>query len=371
MTKYTATLLSNTIRYKEDLGGLSEMTGKYTLASQTSKVDVLYRFVNGNLTWCLVSLQEGAPEYSQRSSDNLAIGTNFLEKYQAFSGDSALQAMRNILSTVDVKANTTKTSGNLKLTLTVSLSSYSLNWMNTFNGATFSGLGVTFQNGGFISFIDDRSYVQIGSIEVNVSQEQAVTMSLVHAENFSYTFQGQKIENLTVRQNMTAAELLTKSKEKPLLLYPYWKVTCPLENLYPGFVSMVVVEMWADTGKVFDVYPLGIGGGDLPEESSTPQPSAPQSSLTPSAEPSQSSSVSILPNPSTSPEPSAPVSPLLTIQPSSTAPPTASPSLQPADNSGDQKNVDSTLLIAVAAVCAGVVVAVSVAFALGRRLRQV
>ena len=310
VAKYDTKLVIGPITdHPEGYGGLVETHGLFSLSSETNTLEVSFGFINGTLTSCHMYIRDGQPLYSEPKSSNMRGSVSgFLQRYQLRTGDSAVPAMQSILGTVDIAKNSTTISGNLKLDVSIkpwtdTSLNYFFKWSNIYNGAVFSAFGVSFINDDFCDFGDDRSFVQIGSTEVNVPKQEAMSMGLEYAKNFSYTLNGEKIENLSIRENAITAELLTKAKDKPLVLYPYWMVTYPLGDLYPGFVSMIMVEIWADTGKVIDVYPLGIGGGDLPGQSPTAQPSS-----TPSAEPSQSPAVSASPTPtteqSTSPSPS-------------------------------------------------------------------
>jgi hypothetical protein len=43
-------------------------------------------------------------------------------------------------------------------------------------------------------------------------------------------------------------------------VYPIWVVDLPLNDVYPGMVSFIRVRLWADTGEVINIQPLGSGG---------------------------------------------------------------------------------------------------------------
>ncbi|MFB3890119.1 MAG: hypothetical protein ACE14S_11555 [Candidatus Bathyarchaeia archaeon] len=166
-------------------------------------------------------------------------------------------------------------------------------------------------------------------------------MALNNAARFSYGYSGRQVSNFTVVKDQIRAALLTKSRDKPLVLYPYWQVGLPLDDVYPGSVTMIVVEIWADTSEVIRVYPLGAGGG-LDSEDSTPSPSsnaqpAPAQSPTPSSAASFSASPTLSPKPTT-PLPSSSPSSRATASPQSQT--SASPSPQPTAPS-NQKTVQS------------------------------
>ena len=62
---YQATLLSNTIEQRSDLGGALEQIMTYSLTSSDSKMDVVFRFRNNQLSRYQIILLEGSPVYAQ------------------------------------------------------------------------------------------------------------------------------------------------------------------------------------------------------------------------------------------------------------------------------------------------------------------
>jgi hypothetical protein len=162
VAKYDVTLLGTSVTYPEWLDGLAQVTGKYTLESETSRIDVLFKFRNNALSWCLLRILEGSPHYTESQSTSIRdLADAFLQKYQEYSGDSELEAMRSLLDVVDVTENSTETTDNLKLTVSVTSFSSCLDWRYTLDGANCGGVDVSFRNGHFYAFGDDRSYYQI------------------------------------------------------------------------------------------------------------------------------------------------------------------------------------------------------------------
>ena len=162
VTKYDVTLLGTSVTYPDWFNGLPQLTGKYSLKSETSKLDVLFKFRNGTLSWCLVRAVEGVPHYLDVQSTSIRdLADDFLQRYQNYSGDVDLEAMRNMIDLVDVEKNSTETVDNLKLTLTVTSFSSHFDWRHTLDGADIGGVDVSFRNGHFYAFGDDRSYYQI------------------------------------------------------------------------------------------------------------------------------------------------------------------------------------------------------------------
>ena len=161
VSKYDVTMLGTSVTHPDWLDGLAQVTGKYTLESETSKLDVLFKFRNGTLSWCLMRVIEGSPHYLDVQSGNIReAADDFLERYQGYLGDSELEEMRNILDG-EVADNSTTIVGNLKFTMSVTSFSSYFDWRYTIEGIDCGGVDVSFHNGHFYAFGDDRQYYSI------------------------------------------------------------------------------------------------------------------------------------------------------------------------------------------------------------------
>ena len=161
VSKYDVVVLGMSVTYPDWLDGLPQVAGKYTLESETSKLDVLFKFRNGTLSWCLMRVMEGSPHYLDVQSGNRRdAADDFLQRYQGYLGDSVLEEMRNILDG-EVVDNSTTTIGNLKLTMSVTSFSSYFDWRYTLEGTDCGGVDVSFHNGHFYAFSDDRQYYPI------------------------------------------------------------------------------------------------------------------------------------------------------------------------------------------------------------------
>jgi hypothetical protein len=262
VTKYDVELLGTTVSNPPELGGLTQITGKYALQSKTSKLDVLFKFRNSTLSWCLLRVVDGLPHYKLQSSTNVRDNAiDFLQKYQTYTGDSELETMENMLDTVDTTKNATQTTDNVKITVTNTVESTSFEWKHSFNGADYAGMTVSFRNGSFHSFSDKRNIYTIGGTDVNISKEEAKILSYKYVENLTWTVGDEEVTDFNIVKEGTDPELLTRSREEPLKLYPCWYVLLYLDDLYPGNVRHIQVMFWADTGEVIDCQPLSLGGG--------------------------------------------------------------------------------------------------------------
>jgi len=258
MTKYYATLESNTVEYRSDWGGIVEEISKYSLTYEGSKVDVTLRFRNATLSSYYLHVLEGIPYYSQLQPTNiLDAAKDLLERYHEYSGASHLEGMRNMLETVNEIGDFETTSGNVKLI--ISNKGNTIQFVYTTNNIGFQAKSVvlTFDNYGFLeSLTNDWSLFRVGSTEVNVSKEEAINIAMEYAKDCSWTVNGEIINNFTLVTDSASAELWPHPREEPLALIPYWYVTIPLDRVYPERVNRIAVGLWADTGEVSICQPL-------------------------------------------------------------------------------------------------------------------
>lgn len=272
-SKYEATLTTKATNYWPWLDGFAQTTGQYTLDSTglvdstgqcgTSIVTVSFTFWDEKLISCSIYEESQGPTlYSKQPATDLrAAASDFLQRYQAYTDDAQLTQMRSLLNTVEVTANTTKTVDNLSIEVYIEEDKTFFTWGNTLNGADYSRLRLKFQNGQFASFGDDRSFYELGSSEVNISQEEALDIALKRVESFTYTYKGKNITltsaNIVKEDSLLYFSFLNRTKR--FEVYPIWIVDLPLDDLYPGNIAFIKVMLWADSGEVISCEALGYG----------------------------------------------------------------------------------------------------------------
>ena len=118
---YQATLLSNTVEQRSDLGGAIEQIMTYSLTSSDSKMDVVFRFRNNQLSRYQIIMIEGSPVYSQpQPSSILDTAKTLLGRLATYEDTSYLANMSSILSLVNTAAQSIEiTEGNIKLNVTI------------------------------------------------------------------------------------------------------------------------------------------------------------------------------------------------------------------------------------------------------------
>jgi hypothetical protein len=308
MTKYEATLETCSASDFSDVSiigdiGYVRTSGKYVLQywdtkeEQYSLLHCIFNFAGSTLISCSLSTDSGKALYSKPLPPNLVDAARvFVARYEQFTNDLQLSEMESILANIDGAKNTTKTVNELQLSVSVTSYATSFNWKSFNNGIEYPGMGVTFIKGEFSSFGDRRSIYTIASTKVNISREKAIELALNKSEGFSYKYNDTTVSNFTIVKDQILADLLTKSKDSPTELYPFWAVYLPLSEVYPGHVSVIRVELWADTGDVISCQTLSYGG-PVPDDSSnnsSPEPSSVPTSSSSSSNPTQNSPLSQL-----------------------------------------------------------------------------
>ena len=267
--KYDATLLSASTRPWNDV---AYTTGQYDLRYSdydnyvvgSCSLTVDFGFWDSAFVDCSLypAPNDGVIHYVQKPDGDLRkTATGVLQRYQTHTKDEQITQMINLLKTADFINGFTKTTDNLQLSVTVNDYATYLRWSNTINGASYSSLGLGFRNGELMDFSDDRAFYVLGSSVVSVSREQAIGVALEQAGGFSYRVGDEVVSGFDVVSEyiQVQSSTLPRSSESLLVRYPIWIVDLPLNQMYPGMISVIRVMLWADTGEVISVQPLGAG----------------------------------------------------------------------------------------------------------------
>jgi DNA-binding transcriptional ArsR family regulator len=253
ITEYQATLLSNTVESRSDLGGVVEQILRYSLTNSESKIDVVFRFRNNKLSRYQISLVEGSPIYAQAQPYSiLDAAKNLLQRFRFYDDASYLEEMSKILASVNETENIEITEGNTKLKVSISGDNAEVLWLYTENGVDFSpkSLSLVFENHILKELTDGWFLFTIGSTEVNISNEEAIQIARNAVQGFTWEADGVVVSGFSVLEEPVSAVFHPTLREEGLALVPYWEVTLYLDKVYPGGVNRIVVGIWADTGEV-------------------------------------------------------------------------------------------------------------------------
>ncbi|MCW4006976.1 MAG: winged helix-turn-helix domain-containing protein [Candidatus Bathyarchaeota archaeon] len=259
MTHYQATLLSDTVEYREDLGGVIEEVLKYSLTSSNSKIDVVLRFRDNHFSRYQLYIAEGTPIYTQPQSTNAIATTKaILEKYQTYSGDAYLAQMQQLMEAINESSNNQTTNANMKFTIVTSGTTEEILLQYTEDGVDFSAksLRVVFQDNTLVEVTDGWFLLNIGSTQVNIQREQAIELAKTYAETFTWTVNGTQIGNFTILETPAKVQFIPHPRDEYLSLVPYWYITLQLDKTYPGQINRIAVGIWADTGEMANIQAL-------------------------------------------------------------------------------------------------------------------
>ncbi len=253
---YQATLLSNTVEQRSDLGGALEQIVTYSLTSSDSKMDVVFRFRNNQLSRYQIILLEGSPVYTQPQPYSvLDVAKSLLGRFATYEDTSYLANMSSMLSLVNTMVQSIEiTEGNIKLNVTISGDSAQILMMYTENGVDFSpkSLSLVFENHDLTQLTDGWFLFTIGSTTVNVSSDKALELARNAVKGYSWTANGSTVSNFNVLSEPVSVIFHPNTKNS-LALYPQYTVTFYLDNVYPGGVNSITVEVWADTGEIAQI----------------------------------------------------------------------------------------------------------------------
>ncbi len=253
---YQATLLSNSIEQRSDLGGALEQVITYALTSSDSKLDVVFRFRDNQLSRYQLIVLEGSPVYSQPHPYSvLDSAKTLLGRLATYETTSYLANMSSLLSMVNNQTqNIEITEGNIKLSVTASGDSAQILLMYTENGVDFSpkSLSLVFVNHDLETLTDGWFLFTIGSTQVSISSDKAIDLAKNALKGYSWISNGTAVSNFNVLPQPVTVVFHPNTKNG-LALYPQWTVTFYLDKVYPNNIYSIAVELWADTGEVAQI----------------------------------------------------------------------------------------------------------------------
>jgi hypothetical protein len=259
ISAYHATLLSNTVESRSDLGGIIEEILRYSLTNDESKLDVVFRFRNNKLNMYQMELLEGSLIYAQPQPYLVTDSAeSMVQRLTSFGDASYLEQMRSMLVSVNETENFELTQGNIKLKVSLSGGDGEILWLYTENGVDFSpkSLSLVFEDGVLKRLTDGWYLWNIGSTTVNVSSEEAIAIARNAARSFTWEADGEEVSVFNVLESPVSTLFHPNHREDPLALVPYWYITLYLDKVYPGGVNRIGVGVWADTGEVAQVRAL-------------------------------------------------------------------------------------------------------------------
>ncbi|HJW65944.1 MAG TPA: hypothetical protein VJ507_04090 [Candidatus Bathyarchaeia archaeon] len=269
IAKYQVNLTGHNTR-NDMHGGLPTEMFKYTLESETSKLNAIIDFLNGTFRQYTLYIDEGAPFYTKPVATVLDEAKGTFERFHRFSGISYPADMRNLLDSLSPSTtNTTLESNNLKLTVSVIGTNTYISLFHMENGIDYlwKGVSMTFENRNLKAFGNGWSLYAVGNSNPSVSREDAVKTAIEAAQNYKL--------NITLGPNNTVQPAFTidteniilelaSAEREPLTLQLLWTTHLYLEKpVYSTYAF--VVSQWADSREIRYISPIS-GGVTFPPE---------------------------------------------------------------------------------------------------------
>jgi len=250
----TATLLSDTVEHRTDLGGVVEEVLRYSLTNSESQIDVVLRFRNQKLSRYQLSLFEGSPIYAQPQPYALLDTVkSLMGRLSSFGDASYVEEMGSMLASVEEIGNIEVAEGSIKLKVSVAGGRTEFLWMYTENGVDFSpkSLSLVFENSVLKELTDGWLLFTVGTTQLNVaSEEEAIEIARNAVEGFTWTAEGVVVSDFNVLEQPVSVIFHPTLREEGVALIPYWEVTFYLDKVYPGGINRITVGVWADTAEV-------------------------------------------------------------------------------------------------------------------------
>lgn len=263
VSNYTISL-SNTLKWRPDLGGVAEEIIQSSLQSSLSNLNINLEFMSDHFSLYQLNMIQSSPIFAEPQPNSvLNNAKTILARYKAFSGDAYLTNMTNLINTISTLNDTEVTQGYMKLDITVFGDTVTFLWMYSYAGIDYQakGLQMTFQNNVLTSMSDGYYLFTIGSTNVAVSQDQAVNIAKNYVKTLTWTIEGQKVSGFDVVDPPLSVQFVPHPRGDSVALVPYWYIEMSLTNTYPGGINEVTVGIYADTGQVSDVQMLSGSAG--------------------------------------------------------------------------------------------------------------
>jgi len=252
-------------------GSNYDKTLKFNLSSSESQIDVLCLIKDNSLFWCTITPIKGAPAFTTETSDALSNAKDALDELQALSPKSNMASIRSMLNSVNELKSAKTSTADFTQEIAVSGNTVRISWEPSANGLSNpqNKLTLEFKDGHLAFFADYLGMFKIGNTGIKISEQEAIQIAIEQVKAFSWVQGNETVSNVTVLSN-SAITNLTMQNRGNATLYPYWDIWLPLNKMYPGGATAFHVGIWADTGEVAFISPIGYYG-DLNADSSEPQ----------------------------------------------------------------------------------------------------
>lgn len=250
-------------QYSAATGLLQQEYVDYNLTASGSVAHVQCTFQNGSLFTLIATTQNGNLLYADPSRGVLDTAKSVMANYQSFLGDTSLHEMVTALDSMTVARNSSVTTGDIQLNVTVSDVETSFVWKHVYFDCEYSEVTLVFQEQNLFMLGDMQSRYKMGDPTVVVSKAESLDLTADVVANYSYLSTAEDGTIISVGDFNVSKEVMNANLvpyEFDGLLYPVWQVEVPLSNFYPSHPRAFLVTLWADSGDFIKLEKVSPGG---------------------------------------------------------------------------------------------------------------
>lgn len=254
---YKITLLSNTIAYRSDIVSAEEVI-RYSLTSNTSNLDIFIRFRNNHFSRYDLTPIETVPILIQNQPSSILENAKAtLERYKAYSNDSYLDEMSDLIAQVTTVGSIELTQGNLKLRIIDNgAGNGEVHWVYTESGIEYTSKAVDmkFENRVLKHMMDGYFLFTVSSnTNLAISQEEAVTIAKNYAKSMSWVINGEQVKGFNVLDEPVSIQMAPHPRTGTNNLIPYWYVVLKLDRTYSDGTNTFTAGIFGDNGEVINI----------------------------------------------------------------------------------------------------------------------
>jgi hypothetical protein len=243
-------------------GLFKDRVAKFNMTSAESKVDVLMFLRNDQVIWYTLNAVRGSPAFIKpTSSDTLDIAKDTLNKIQDYTPNEHIPIIQTMLNNLTELKESQTTNSDFTQEITIQSNTVTIEWIPYLNGLSHpkNSMILTFENGHLTFFHNGFNLYSIGSSEVKIEEQEAIEIAKESASAYPLKYGNGTISNFTILDDPVLTKISLQNKGNTTL-YPMWEVWLPLDDMYAGGVTAFHVFVWADTGEVSSITPIGFSG---------------------------------------------------------------------------------------------------------------
>jgi hypothetical protein len=226
--------------------------------------NVVFRFHDDSLISCSFSPGTINQPYLHPQSDRFNQTLAIMQQYYAWTNDTQVQQMIDLMKKVGSEKDSFEISGNLSFGISITQSGANYQFSNYLNGVDYSGVTVGIGNStGDVYFEDTRVWEKIGDTSINITQDQASGIAQDYLKGYTLKYGYGNgtilpISNLNVT-GVYGTHLHSLVRDN-VTLYPLYSVLLNVTGL-PTKTVGVGVSVWANDGTIQSVHQLSIPNG--------------------------------------------------------------------------------------------------------------